>query len=475
MKKVFIVASREFKAAVMTKAFLVSLIMMPILMGGSILVQYLTKDVKSLKDKTFVIIDRTPGGTLSTVLEQSMSYRNENLIFDKDDKTKQKQPKFIVKKASPSESTPEAKLKQRMELADQVRNKDIYGFLDIGENVLKTPSLDQNYHIAHAITEAANVADMGKELDKVKATQLSDDLVTRYYSNSPTYNEFWTMSKEVMNRIIPTIRAEKDKLDPIKLMSIMKTVPLTSKTLPRINKLTGQMEDGKDVNILISFFVPFGIVMIMFMVIMVGATPLMQGVVEEKMQRISEVLLSAAKPFELMLGKLLGGVGVSLLLGSVYLAGVYIAAWQYNFLEYITPTVIIWFLVYLVLAVFMFGSLFVAVGAACTDLKETQSLLTPVMLIVTSPLFFISNLITEPDGALATGLSFFPFATPTIMTTRLAIPPGAPWWRGRRGRLHRDATTLLCVWIASRIFRVGLLMQGKGASFGELVKWVMKG
>jgi ABC-2 type transport system permease protein len=138
--------------------------------------------------------------------------------------------------------------------------------------------------------------------------------------------------------------------------------------------------------------------------------------------------------------------------------------------------VVIWFLVYLVLAVFMFGSLFIAVGAACTDLKETQSLLLPVMLLAVFPLFFLQQIIQEPDGALATGLSFFPFATPSLMVARIAIPPGVPdWWQPFLGVAGVLVTTLFCVWVAGRIFRVGLLMQGKGASFSEIVKWAWKG
>ncbi len=460
----------------MNKAFLVSLILLPILMGGSYIIGYLTKDIKSLQDKTFVIIDRTPGSQIFPHLNTTINFRNEKLVYDKNDTTRQKEPKFIVKQLSPSEATPEAKLQQRLELAEQVRNKQIYGFLDIGENIINRPDItNPEFQVAHATTEAANIIEFGRDLDKVKAKKLPDDLVIRYYSNSPTYNEFWMTCRELINRTLPIIRAQKEKIDPILLTSIMTTVPITSKSLPRINPVTGQVEDGSDVNFMISFFVPFGIVMIMFMVIMVGATPLMQGVVEEKMQRISEVLLSSAKPFQIMMGKLLGGVGVSMVLGLMYLTGAYLAAHQYGFLDYITPSVMIWFLIFLALAVLMFGSLFIAVGAACTDLKETQSLLTPVMLLVFFPLFFLSNLITEPEGTLATALSFFPFATPTIMTTRIAIPPGVPWWQPYVGVVVVLATTLFCVWVASRIFRVGLLMQGKGANFSELVKWVFQG
>lgn len=490
MNKVFTVAAREFKAAVLTKAFLVTLAVMPIMMGGSLLIQFLVKDMKSTKVKKFVIIDRTPKKELYQELVKVVNIRNAMIEKSEADAEKVKDAadeesgkkkmvvkgsKFSLEEEAPSADTTEAILKQRYDLAERIRKQEIFGFLDVGKNVLKTPVLDAKFLSEHGASITAGM-ELGRDKDKVKAAQLSEDQVIRYYSNSPTYNDFMGLCKEVLNRsIIPRVRSDAQKIPPNTVMSITTEVPMVNKDLPKLNRLTGQLEDGKDVNPIVSFLIPFGIVMIMFMIIMVGATPLMQGVVEEKMQRISELLLSSAQPFQLMLGKLLGGVAVSLMLGTVYLAGAYLAAWQYGFTDYLTPTVIIWFLVYLCLAVLMFGSLFVAVGAACTEIKETQSLLMPIMLLATFPLFFLTNLITEPDGKIATTLSFIPFATPSMMVARLAIPPGAAWWHPWVGVVIVLLTTLLCVWIASRIFRVGLLMQGKGASFGEMMKWVWTG
>jgi ABC-2 type transport system permease protein len=471
MQKVFTVAKREFKAAVMTKAFLISIIMMPIMMGGSILIQFLTKDVKSTKDKHYVLINRTMNTSLYDGLLKEVEERNKKQV--KAD-GKLKAAKYVLSNVPPSSNTAEAVLAQRFELAERCRNGEIDGFIDIGSKLLDGSARDLMKKL-QAEEDKVEGASPTQDKHKEVAAQLPDEMILRYYSNRPTYNDFhvwaWqTLTKLVQFEHAKTINVPRVAFEEMKLLTILRNT-----SLPRMNKITGKLEDGKDVNILISFFVPFGIVIIMFMVIMVGATPLMQGVVEEKMQRISEVLLSSAQPFQLMLGKLLGGVAVSLLLGSVYIIGALTAAWQYGFLDYVTPTVIAWFLIYLALAVLMFGSLFVAVGAACTDLKETQSLMMPVMLLTTFPLFFLTNLITEPDGTVATALSFFPFATPTLMTARLAIPPGAPWWHPVVGIVGVLATTLLCVWIASRIFRVGLLMQGKGATFGEIVKWVIKG
>lgn len=473
MNKVFTIAKREFKAAVMTKAFLVSIIVMPLMMGGSLLIQYVFRDSKSIDEKKFVVIDRSPGGTVFKEFQKVVESRNAELV-DPETK-KQKEPRFTLTQEAATSSTPDGILKQRYELAERVRRKEIFGYLDIGEKVLESPDLKG---LAKAQMKDATNALRGGSMKKAEKTDVSAmpvENTVRYYSNNPTYSDFHMWALGEINKVILQERAKAGKISKEQIDNMITVVPITQKELPRINKLTGEIEDGNDVNFIKSFFIPFGIVIIMFMVIMVGATPLMQGVVEEKMQRISEVLLASAQPFQLMMGKLLGGVAVSLLLGSVYVIGALYGAWQYGFGDYLTPSVVVWFLVYLALAVLMFGSLFVAVGAACTDIKETQSLLMPVMLLATFPMFFLTKVIQEPDGAIARGLSFFPFATPSIMVARLAIPPGASVWDPIIGVIIVLVTTVFCVWVASRIFRVGLLMQGKGASFGEIVKWVVKG
>jgi len=112
-----------------------------------------------------------------------------------------------------------------------------------------------------------------------------------------------------------------------------------------------------------------------------------------------------------MLGKLLGMVGVSLTLAAVYLGGAYWAAYRYDFAQFIPTSLLLWFLVYQMLAVLMFGSLFIAIGASCTDMRETQSMTLAVMLLICIPMFVWLNVIREPNSSFATGISLFPFAT----------------------------------------------------------------
>jgi ABC-2 type transport system permease protein len=252
-------------------------------------------------------------------------------------------------------------------------------------------------------------------------------------------------------------------------------VPLVTKKLSRKDPASGKISDASEESRLATFLAPAGLSILMFMMILVGTTPLMQSVFEEKTNRIAEVLLGSLRPFELMMGKLLGMVGVSLTTTALYLGGAYWAAHKYGFSEYLPPWLIAWFLIYQTLGVLMYGSVFIAIGAACSDIKETQSLTMPVMLVAMIPMFTLVNLIEHPSSPLSTGLSFFPFATPQVMLIRQSIPPGIPWWQPVVGILGTLAMTAACVYAAGRVFRVGLLMQGKGANFAQMAKWVFRG
>ena len=214
---------------------------------------------------------------------------------------------------------------------------------------------------------------------------------------------------------------------------MVRTVPVLARGLSARDP-QGTIHDGTEPDRLVSFLAPAGLVMLMFLMIFVGATPLMQGVIEEKSQRIAEVLLGSVRPFTLMLGKLLGTVGVATTLAVVYLGGAYAGAWHYGLTEHLPASLIAWFLVYQTLGVLMFGSLFIAVGAACTSAQETQSLLLPVMLVAMIPLFLLTNVIVEPDGPLATGASLFPTAAPMLMVARLSVSAGAAAVAAAAGR-----------------------------------------
>jgi ABC-2 type transport system permease protein len=123
----------------------------------------------------------------------------------------------------------------------------------------------------------------------------------------------------------------------------------------------------------------------------------------------------------------------------------------------------------------MYGSLFIAVGAACGDLRDTQTMLWPVMLLAMLPIFVWINVAREPTSTFSTLASLLPTATPMLMMLRIAVPPGIGWWQPVLGLVLMVVTTVVFVYAAGRIFRVGILMQGKGASVRELLRWIVQG
>lgn len=445
MRKMLVVAVREYLAAVRTKAFLITLVIMPILMGGSILFQWLLRDYHDTGTKKYAVIDRTPGARLYPAIERIVQAYNEKTIDPATHKAILS--RFDVEQTPASANGPEAIAEQRLELSERVRKGELFGFLDIGADVLETSK-----------------GETGKPKPAI-----------RYQSNRMTNLDFPRLIEKPLLSAIQDIRLHEAHLGTERetIREIMKPAPVESTGLTRRHPVTGAIEEATLMDRVAPVAVPIGFMMLMFMVIMMTATPLMQGVVEEKMQRIAEVLLGSVRPFDLMLGKLLGMTAVSLTITAVYLGGAYGAALQYGFADYIPPHLLAWFVVFQALGLLMYGSLFIAVGAACTDMKETQNLMWPVMILIVLPMFLLGPVLQEPNSTLAVSLSFFPFASPTLMILRQSVPPGVPSWQPFLAVGLVVLTTLLCVWAAGRIFRVGILMQGKGAKLGEMLRWVL--
>jgi ABC-2 type transport system permease protein len=412
--------------------------------------------IEDTGEKRFAVVDRTPGQKLAVVLQAAAEARNTAEIFDPTTH-KQTKPRFVIDRIEPSADTPEVRTEQRIELSDEVLKGKYFGFLEIGSEVYGsrpgTPSIA-----------------------RPNGDLLADDLRLRYQSRTPQYTAFSRWAEIIVNEAIEAKRWADAKQSRELIAAIQQPVPLVNKGLTRrVDLHSGGTEDTQTSDQEATLLVPIALVLVMFMMIMIGATPLVGSVLEEKNQRIAEVLLGSVQPFQLMMGKLVGMVGVSLTIVAVYLAGGYYGAYHYGFSNLLTAPLIAWFLLFLVLAVMMYGSIFIAVGAACTTSSETQTMLMPVILIAVLPMMVIVRVVQEPNSVFATAASFFPPATPMLMLARLAVPPGLSWWQPLAGIGVVVLATIACVYTAGRILRVGLLMSGKGAHVGDLVKWVISG
>ena len=203
--------------------------------------------------------------------------------------------------------------------------------------------------------------------------------------------------------------------------------------------------------------------------------PVMQAVMEEKSMRIAEVIIGSVKPFDFMMGKLIGGVSVSLTAAGFYVLVAVIGLPQLGVGEYIPYHLLPWFFAYVIISIFMYGALLAALGSACNDLAEAQSITFPAMIPMMLPIFIAMPVIQNPESGFATAVSLFPPFTPLLMMMRQATPGGIPAWQPWVGLVGAILFTIFLIWIGGRIFRVAILLQGTPPKLKHFVRWAIRG
>ena len=213
----------------------------------------------------------------------------------------------------------------------------------------------------------------------------------------------------------------------------------------------------------------------MFMGIFVMSQHMLTSVIEEKNSRVIEILLSAVSPFQLMTGKIMGLAGIGLTVITLWAAGAFLAA-RWQGLELPLPVEIVpYFLIYYILGVLLFSSVLAGIGSICNTIKETQSLMFPVSLIVVLPMLCWYSIVRHPEGTLARVLSFIPPLTPMVMITRLAASSDLDAIEILASLILLVAAVLAVVWAAAKVFRTGILMYGKRPTVPEILKWIKQG
>ena len=253
------------------------------------------------------------------------------------------------------------------------------------------------------------------------------------------------------------------------------SVPIEGLSLVERDEKTGEVHPARKRSELEGFFVPFAVAMILAMIVMVGSAPMLQNVTQDKTQRIVETLLGAATPFELMTGKVLGSVGVSVTSSVLYVLAGTVAVNALGVAGLLPLTIIPWFYVYLLADVVMLCAFAAALGACCSTPQDAQNLAIVLLMPCLIPMFMLVTVLRQPNGTLATVMSLVPPFTPILMLLRQAMPGGVPAWQPWVGLLGVLLFVAATVWAASRIFRVAILMQGKPPRLAEMVRWAMKG
>jgi ABC-2 type transport system permease protein len=482
MHKIAIIARREYQALVRTKAFIISLVIMPVFMFGGIFIQKFLAGRIDVGEKKIVVLDGT--GRIFEPLAALAKFHNESELVDKETGRKTR-PTITLEQGASGPVTDEL----RMTLSERVRRNELFAFVEIDADALKRPS--PSAMLAALANKGVAGAGNGVEAPENSPAEAADDpkatggtgkrslpvpagAPIRIHMESIAYNEVGLWLMQAINQSAFALRLSDAGLKPADVAGVVSPIGIAELGLFSRNT-KGEIKKGDEATRGISFFVPFGLMLLMFISVMSVAQPMLSSVIEEKQQRIAEVLLGSASPFQIMMGKLMGNVGVALTIVAVYLTGAYIVAGHYGYADLIPIWLLGWFLAFNVLACMMYGSIFIAVGAACTEIKETQALLMPVMIVLILPLMVWFTIVQEPLSGFAMWTSLVPVATPMLMLLRMAASPMVPWWQPVLGIVLVLATVFAAVFAAGRVFRIGLLMQGKSPKMRELLSWVVRG
>lgn len=269
---------------------------------------------------------------------------------------------------------------------------------------------------------------------------------------------------DALRTAIVAARAEATALD------IARYDAMTRVTRPRSTTVTASGDQPTNGGLALVLPIAFGF--LLFFGVMVGGQGLMTSTIEEKSSRVVEVLLSAVSPIELMTGKIFGQLAVSAVTLALYLALGGIILTSMSMMGLVQPVLIVYLAVFFVITYMTIGALMAAIGAAVNEMREAQSLMTPITLMIVVPMMLMGPILRNPNSTFATVLSLVPPMSSYAMLTRIASVAPPPLWQILLSIALGLVGVAAAVWFASKVFRVGLLMFGKPPDMKTLIRWV---
>ncbi len=431
MGKIGLIARREFNERVRKKSFIITTILMPVCLVGIIGVMAWLMTRESDKIREIIVVDESGVVAPQMTDEGTIRYRMADQPFER------------VREEAP---------------------EGIFGILLIGDDIMTNSRTVQLESSTVMIEEAvAGQIRQIVEAEKLKAYHIDN-----------------------LDRILAEVET------PI----VLQTKEITE---------SGETRDSSSTLALAAAYI-FG--MLVYMFVFLYGTMVMQGVIEEKSNKVLELMVSSVKPFQLMMGKIIGiasvaltqlliwvvfialagGAAVNFFAGDAMTAAAAMNAGEAMPVEFnnmdmdgvamlsrLTDvryilTLVIGFVVYFIGGYLLYAAMFAAVGSAVDNEKDTQNLQLPITIPLILAFVVMVNAMQDPHSHIAFWFSMIPFTSPIIMMARL--PYGVPMWEVLLSAGLLYATFVGMVWLAGKIYRVGIFMYGKKPSFRELFKWV---
>lgn len=368
----------------------------------------------------------------------------------------------------------------------QNKKEAAFKYLNLSEidtKALKDSITNENFDGLIIIPKTNNLKDLESKIEFIS-------------NNSPSIS-FIEKTQNVIAEKITKINLETAKLDTLAIQKAQSSVNL------HLIKASGE-ESLKGLNeIKIGIGGAFGYLIMMFIIIY--GNMVMRSVIEEKTNRIIEIIISSVKPFQLMMGKIMGTslagvlqfliwalIGITFMFIGSAVFGVdakptanmppevmaaaqekmsTIQLYMHELWNLPIGTLVASFIIYFIGGYFLYSSFYAAIGAAVDNETDSQQFLLPIIMpLILGVYIGFFTVINDPHGTVATVFSFVPLTSPIVMLMR--IPFGVPWWQLVLSMLILFGTFFGVVWFAAKIYRVGILMYGKKPSWKEIFKWV---
>ena len=432
MKKVWVIIKREYLVRVRSRAFLFGTIVSPLFLLGLILLPAMLAERSGRGQRQITVLDQSGDPQLFAAIKQRAELRG---------------------------SGPDAG-----EGSLRAQNS---GFV----LSLRLLSPDQNPN--DFIREDSNGAgeNAAEKAYLILSPGVLDGVVPEYHARN--LSDFAIRSlEESVSAAISERRLMRAGFDATKIGSYMKPVDL------RIFKI-GAGGESKQGGVRQEFMVAFALLFFLYISVLFYGIFTMRGVIEEKQSRIVEILISSVKPTQMMLGKLVGiglvgltQIGIwAISTAMITRFGARLLATAGSQVPSIPMSLLVYFVAFFVLGFFLYATLYAMVGAIVSNEEDAQQVQFPVTMLVVMPMMIFGVVMANPNSTLSIVLSMVPFFAPTLMMLRIAVI-NPPVWQVVLSMLIMVVTILGFLWVAAKIYRVGILMYGKRPSIAELGRWL---
>ena len=503
MKRTYLVAKRELLENVRTKGFWLGILMMPLVLALTIAIPLIVNSAKEAQ--TFTIVDHS--GFMRPAIERSIAISDLRSVFKTGflPKDWDKSPRILKRIREHADDLSERQLTSLAAAVLDGTVRSTSGFptrlqeqlhlhgdelsywwnsLSLSSKKTLSPSLSAHRFLYQPMNESTtdtlNQAISDGEI--FAYIDIGEDPVKnpdsfRYVSNNLTDRDLLAWLTGHITRIVENERMSEKQIDPEIAAWINTPVTFNSVQISSDGK-----EEAVKTEDIVTQWAPVALVYLLWIAVMVNTQLLLTNTVEEKSNKLIEVLLSSIDPLTLMSGKVLGiastGICMIICWGLILLLPLLIfgdadilATLPFDLMAIVSEPVYFGsFLVYFILGFLFYAAILVGLGSVCNSLKDAQNLTLPVQMIQIVPLLIMIPIGKNPDGTLAQVMSWIPPFTPFVMMNRAAAPPSGMEYLGTT--LLMLISVAAALWFATRIFRVGILLSGSRPGIAEMLRWL---